>query len=59
MNDLTRYERIVARPRTALAYTATAIRLEIAAKFSTIPGFATKLRDRARDLRERADRARR
>ena len=54
---LARYEAIIRRPRTALAYTATAIRLEIAAK-SAIGEQATKLRDRAADCRARADRAR-
>ncbi len=55
---LTRYERITARPRTALAYTATAIRCEIAAKTAT-GQTARKLLDRAEDCRCRADRARR
>lgn len=51
------YERMTARPRTALAYTACAIRLEIAAKSAT-GGTRAKLLDRAADCRGRADRAR-
>lgn len=54
---LARYEAITRRPRTALAYAATAVRLEIAAK-SESGERATKLRDRAADCRARADRAR-
>lgn len=54
---LARYEAIVRRPRTALAYTATSIRLEVAAKLETGER-ARKLLDRAADCRARADRVR-
>ncbi len=54
---LVRYEAIVARPRTALAYTATSIRLEIAAK-AELGDRRVKLLDRAADCRARATRAR-
>lgn len=54
---LTRYEAIIRRPRTALAYTATAVRLEIAAK-SESGERARKLLDRAADCRARAARVR-
>ncbi len=54
---IARYDAIVRRPRSALAYTATSIRLEVAAKLE-IGERQRKLLDRAADCRARADRVR-